>query len=98
MAEYKECETCFHRFVCGDPKRWGKRFSVCPGHVDCKDVVPKSEFDRIYYELERLKRSVIPTLKVDLQRANTLLADNDIYIDELINKFKELEKKYMEEN
>ncbi len=47
------------------------------------DVVPKSEFDRVYNELEHLKSSVLPVLRIDLQMANTRAYEADAEVERL---------------
>lgn len=47
------------------------------------DVAPKSEFDRVYNELEHLKMSVLPTMRIDLQMANTRVYEADAEVERL---------------
>jgi hypothetical protein len=58
------------------------------------DVVPKSEWNRIYTELEGLKSSTLPRLRLDLQMANTKVAEADMAKNEVAREiFEELETK-----
>lgn len=57
------------------------------------DVVPKSEWNRIYTELEGLKSSTLPRLRLDLQMANTKVAEADMAKAEVAREiFEEIEK------
>lgn len=59
------------------------------------DVVPKSEWNRIYTELEGLKSSTLPRLRLDLQMANTKVAEADMAKAEVAREiFEEIEKAY----
>jgi hypothetical protein len=51
--------------------------------IPTADVVPKSEFYRVYNELEYLKSSILPRLRIDLQMANTRAYEVDDENDRL---------------
>lgn len=58
------------------------------------DVVPKSEWNRIYTELEGLKSSTLSRLRLDLQMANTKVAEADMAKAEVTREiFEEIETK-----
>lgn len=57
------------------------------------DVVPKSEWNRIYTEIEGLKSSTLPRLRLDLQMANTKVAEADMAKAETTREiFEEIER------
>lgn len=53
-------------------------------HCPTDDVVPKSEWDRIYNELESLKSGTLPRLIIDLRIANTNAANLEMEKAELV--------------
>lgn len=96
MARCKDCihgEVCdifvhTRTLICND-----KADKMCKMFKSIADVVPKSEWNRIYTELEDLKSGTLPRLRLDLQMANTKVAEADMAKTEVAREiFEEIEK------
>lgn len=94
------CEDCLHYKVCLDTETRhlkiilaGDKAERCKQFMPAADVVPKSEWNRIYTELEGLKSSTLPRLRLDLQMANTKVAEADMAKAEVAREiFEEIEE------
>jgi len=50
MAQYKDCDKCYHCSACaGDTDKWNY-FGECPHYVAAADVALKSEFVTEFFE------------------------------------------------